>query len=76
MLLQKGHVSTTNSLSLIEVILKLRLPAVDSNIYLTKVANRANFIPDPEPTLRTGVYALTSAALAYLPATGYVKKTA
>src|SRR5215471_18495536 len=30
--------------------------------------HQPNFIPDPEPTLRTGVYALTSAALAYLPA--------
>src|SRR5215469_8295822 len=38
--------------------------------------HQPNFIPDPEPTLRTGLYALTSAALAYLPATGCVQKTA
>jgi metal-dependent amidase/aminoacylase/carboxypeptidase family protein len=37
---------------------------------------QSNFVPDPEPTLRVGVCALTSAALAYLPAAGVVDKTA
>jgi amidohydrolase len=32
--------------------------------------HQSNFAPDPEPTLRGGVCALTSAALAYLPAAG------
>jgi len=35
--------------------------------------HQSNFAPDPEPTLRGGVSALTSAALAYLPATGVQK---
>lgn len=38
--------------------------------------HQPNFAPDPEPTLRVGVCALTSAALAYLPATGFVRETA
>lgn len=35
--------------------------------------HQSNFAPDPEPTLRGGVSALTSASLAYLPATGMQK---
>jgi len=35
--------------------------------------HQSNFAPDPEPTLRGGVSALTSVALAYLPATGMQK---
>jgi hypothetical protein len=46
-----------------------KIPYLPSN-------HQPNFIPDLEPTLRTGVCALTSAALAYLPATGSVQKTA
>jgi metal-dependent amidase/aminoacylase/carboxypeptidase family protein len=46
-----------------------KMPYLSSN-------HQPNFIPDPEPMLRTGVHALTSAALAYLPATGSVQKTA
>jgi hippurate hydrolase len=38
-----------------------KLPYLPSN-------HQSNFLPDPEPTLRVGVRALTSAALAYLPA--------
>jgi hippurate hydrolase len=37
-----------------------KLPYLPSN-------HQSNFLPDPEPTLRVGVRALTSAALAYLP---------
>jgi hippurate hydrolase len=46
-----------------------KLPYLPSN-------HQSNFAPDPKPTLRVGVYALTSAALAYLPASGFVDKTA
>jgi hypothetical protein len=38
-----------------------KLPYLPSN-------HQSNFAPDPEPTLRAGIQALTSAALAYLPA--------
>jgi hippurate hydrolase len=40
--------------------LMAKIPYLPSN-------HQPNFIPDSEPTLRTGVRALTSAALAYLP---------
>jgi hypothetical protein len=46
-----------------------KMPYLPSN-------HQSNFAPDPEPTLRVGVCALTSAALAYLPATGFVDKIA
>jgi amidohydrolase len=49
--------------------LMAKMPYLPSN-------HQSNFAPDPEPTLRVGVYALTSAALAYLPAAGFVDKTA
>ena len=49
--------------------LMAKMPYLPSN-------HQSNFAPDPEPTLRVGVYALTSAALAYLPAGGFVDKTA
>ncbi len=49
--------------------LMAKMPYLPSN-------HQSNFAPDPEPTLRVGVYALTSAALAYLPAAGFVEKTA
>ncbi len=45
--------------------LMAKLPYIPSN-------HQPNFAPDPEPTLRVGVYALTSAALAYLPAVGFI----
>jgi hippurate hydrolase len=49
--------------------LMAKMPYLPSN-------HQSNFAPDPEPTLRVGVYALTSAALAYLPAAaGFVDKT-
>jgi amidohydrolase len=48
--------------------LMAKIPYLPSN-------HQPNFAPDPEPTLRVGVYALTSAALAYLPAAGFVDKT-
>jgi hippurate hydrolase len=48
--------------------LMTKMPYLPSN-------HQSNFAPDPESTLRVGVYALTSAALAYLPATGFVDKT-
>jgi hippurate hydrolase len=48
--------------------LMAKIPYLPSN-------HQPDFIPDPEPTLRTGVRALTSAALAYLPANGSVQKT-
>jgi amidohydrolase len=38
--------------------------------------HQPNFAPDPEPTLRVGVRALTSAALAYLPAASLVYNNA
>jgi hippurate hydrolase len=41
--------------------LMAKMPYLPSN-------HQPNFAPDPEPTLRVGVYAITSAALAYLPA--------
>jgi hippurate hydrolase len=41
-----------------------KLPYLPSN-------HQSNFLPDPEPTLRVGVSALTSAALAYLPAVDF-----
>ncbi len=44
-----------------------KLPHLPSN-------HQSNFAPDPEPTLRGGVSALTSAALAYLPAVGPMSK--
>lgn len=46
-----------------------KIPYLPSN-------HQPNFAPDPEPTLCVGVCALTSAALAYLPATGFVRETA
>jgi len=49
--------------------LMAKMPYLPSN-------HQSNFAPDPEPTLRIGVYALTSAALAYLPSAGFVDKTA
>jgi amidohydrolase len=50
--------------------LMAKMPYLPSN-------HQSNFAPEPEPTLCFGVYALTSAALAYLPATGtYQKNTA
>ena len=49
--------------------LTAKVPYLPSN-------HQPNFIPDPEPTLRTGVCALTSAALACLPATGSFQNTA
>jgi amidohydrolase len=49
--------------------LKAKMPYLPSN-------HQPNFAPDPEPSLRVGVYALTSAALAYLPVVGFVDKTA
>jgi hypothetical protein len=49
--------------------LMAKIPFLPSN-------HQPDFIPDPEPTLRTGVCALTSAALAYLPATVSVQRTA
>jgi hippurate hydrolase len=49
--------------------LMAKIPYLPSN-------HQPNFAPDPKPTLRTGVSALTSAALAYLPATDSVQKTA
>jgi amidohydrolase len=48
--------------------LMAKLPYLPSN-------HQPNFAPDPEPTLRVGVYALTSAALAYLPAVGFIDKS-
>lgn len=44
-----------------------KLPNLPSN-------HQPNFAPDPEPTLRGGVRAFTSAALAYLPAAEAVQK--
>jgi len=49
--------------------LMAKMPYLPSN-------HQSNFAPDPEPTLRVGVYALTSSALAFLPAAGFVDKTA
>jgi amidohydrolase len=49
--------------------LMAKIPYLPSN-------HQSNFAPEPEPTLRIGVYALTSAALAYLPSAGFVDKTA
>jgi amidohydrolase len=46
-----------------------KMPYLPSN-------HQPNFRPDPEPTLRVGVRALTSAALAYLPAAGFIYNTA
>lgn len=34
--------------------------------------HRSNFVPDPETTILDGVYALTSAALEYLPDVGFI----
>lgn len=48
--------------------LMAKMPYLPSN-------HQSDFAPDPEPTLRVGVYSLTSAALAYLPAAGFVDKT-
>jgi amidohydrolase len=48
--------------------LMAKLPYLPSN-------HQSNFAPDPEPTLRGGVCALTSAALAYLPAAGAAQKS-
>jgi amidohydrolase len=45
-----------------------KLPYLPSN-------HQSNFAPDPEPTLRVGVRALTSATLAYLPAAEVMQKT-
>ena len=45
-----------------------KMPYLPSN-------HQSNFAPDPESTLRVGIYALTSAALAYLPAADFVDKT-
>ncbi len=45
-----------------------KLPYLPSN-------HQSNFAPDPEPTLRGGVCALTSAALAYLPAASATQKS-
>jgi len=49
--------------------LMAKIPYLPSN-------HQSNFAPEPEPTLRIGVYALTSAALAYLPSAGFVDKVA
>lgn len=35
--------------------------------------HQSNFIPEPETTIRGGVYALTSAALVYLPDVGFIE---
>jgi amidohydrolase len=43
-----------------------------SKMHYLPTNHQPNFAPDPEPTLRTGVRALTSAALTYLPAAGFV----
>jgi hippurate hydrolase len=42
--------------------LMAKIPYLPSN-------HQPNFAPDPEPTLRVGISALTSAAVAYLPST-------
>lgn len=58
-----------------------RYNAAPGNTFMAKMPylpsnHQSNFAPDPKPTLRIGIYALTSAALAYLPAAGVVDKTA
>ena len=60
---------------------KERYNAAPGNTLMAKMSylpsnHQSNFVPDPEHTLRGGVYALTSAALAYLPAVGFIDKTA
>lgn len=58
-----------------------RYNAAPGNSLMTKMPylpsnHQPNFAPDPEPTLRVGIYALTSAALAYLPSVDFAEKTA
>jgi len=58
---------------------KARYDAAPGDTLMVKLSylpsnHQSNFAPDPEPTLRVGVCALTSEALAYLPAAGAAKK--
>jgi amidohydrolase len=58
-----------------------RYNAAPGNTFMAKMSylpsnHQSNFAPDPKPTLRVGVYALASAALAYLPAVDFIDKTA
>ena len=58
-----------------------RYNAAPGNTFMAKMPylpsnHQSNFAPDPKPTLRIGIYALTSAALAYLPAVDFIDKNA
>lgn len=54
--------------------------AAPGNTFMDKISHmssnhQSNFIPEPETTIRGGVYALTSAALAYLPGVGFIDES-
>ena len=54
--------------------------AAPGNTFMAKMQHlpsnhQSNFVPDPETTIRGGVYALTSATLAYLPDVGFNDKS-